>query len=65
MERYREEQERALLLRNDRDTNFANVGTPWNGEECLETTPGQATASELNVQGIRENFTPHDRGPEG
>jgi hypothetical protein len=35
------------------------------GEECPETTRGQAIAPELNVHGIRENFTPHDRGPGG
>ena len=51
VERYREEQERALLLRHDRDTNFANAGPPWNGEDCLEITPGQANVPELNVQG--------------
>jgi len=64
-ESVREEQERALLSRHGCCTNLAIADTIINGEDCLETTPGQATAPELNVQVIRENFTPHDRGPGG
>lgn len=63
--RRRENQARALLIHGR--TNIATTAPTWNrnGEASLGTTLGQATAPELNVQGIRENFTPHDRGPGG